>query len=190
MKGLISNKKAAKTTTQGLPTGRSSKLSKPAKAASATPSAAVGSGSPQTSCCSSSPAARIQDKTSSPEPSPDSASNQTFPFSGQRFSHSLGRVLVPLMMAMGLGPHMGDGGKKHERSAILEKALKSANLNDARSNWSVIVKKYPLEMKNLRQNVKNSLHNTDRVRIYSEFDLQYLLYLTIIFLAGQPKSIS
>ena len=91
---------------------------------------------------------------------------------------------------MGLGPYMGDRGKEHERSAILEKALKSANLNDSRSNWSVIVKKYPLDMKNLRQNVKNSLHNTDRVRIYSEFDLQYLLYLTIIFLAGQPKSIS
>ena len=146
MKGLISNKKAAKTTTQ-VPTGRSSKPSKPAKAASATPNAAVGSGSPQTSCCSSSPAARTQDKTSSPEPSPDSASNPTFPFSGQTFSHALGRVMVPLLMAMGLGPFMGDGGKEHERSAILEKALKSANIGDSRSNWSVIVKKYPLDMK-------------------------------------------
>ena len=97
--------------------------------------------------------------------------------------------MVPLLMAMGLGPFMGDGGKVHERSAILENALKSANIGDSRSNWSVIVKKYPQEMKHLRKNVKNSLHNTDRVRIYSEFDLQYLLYLTIIFLAGQPRSI-
>jgi len=30
---------------------------------------------------------------------------------------------------------MGDGGKEHERNAILEKALKSANIADARSTW-------------------------------------------------------
>ena len=62
---------------------------------------------------------------------------------------------------------------------------KSANIADVRSTWSGIVKKLPQEMKHLRRNVKNLLHTTDRVRIYSEFDLQYLPYLTIIFLAGQ-----
>ena len=88
--------------------------------------------------------------------------------------------MVPLLMAMGLGPFMGDGGKEQERSAILEKALKSANVGDSRSNWSGIVKKYPQDMKHLRRNVKNSLHNTDRVRIYSEFDLPYLLHYILL----------
>ena len=89
--------------------------------------------------------------------------------------------MVPLLMDMGLGPFMGDGGKEHERNAILEKALKSANIADTRSNWSGIVKKYPQEMKRLRRNVKNLLHNTERMCIYCEFDLKYLLYLTIVF---------
>ena len=89
--------------------------------------------------------------------------------------------MVPLLMAMGLGPFMGDGGKEHERNAMLEKALKSANIGDSRSNWSGIVKKYPQEMKHLRRNVKNSLHSTDRVRFNSEFDWKYLLYILSFF---------
>ena len=89
--------------------------------------------------------------------------------------------MVPLLMAVGLDLLMDDGGKEHERNAILEKALKSAKMGDSRSNWSGIVKKYPQEMKHLPRNVENLLHNTDRVRIYSKFDMQYLLYLTINF---------
>ena len=98
--------------------------------------------SPQTSCCSSSPAACTQDKTSSPEPSPGSGFIPTFPFSGQTFLHALERVMVPLLMAMGLGPFMDDRGKEREHNTILEKALKLASIADARSTWSGIVQKH------------------------------------------------
>ena len=168
MKERFSSKKA-KITTQNQPTGRNPKLSTSAQEVSATPKGAVGSGCPQTS---SSPAARTPYKTSIQETSPRRASNPRFPFYGQAFSHALGGVLVLLLMATGLGPYMSDGAKERECHAILGKTLKSANITNARSSWSDIVQTHPKEMKNLHKNVRNSLHNPDRVLIYFKFDLQ------------------
>ena len=87
-------------------------------------------------------------------------------------------------MAWGAGPFMADGEQARIRNAAMQRAVKSANIGNARENFKEIAKDEK-GMKVLSDHIKNQCANNDKVRIYSKFYLRYLLYLTIIFFAGQ-----
>ena len=119
-----------------------------------------------------------------------SPSDQRFPFIGQGFSHSLYRRMVPLVFSYGHAPFMADGAMEKDRRDLLELAVMSANIGNARDKYADIVQKYPQEMQKLYKATKNAFRTSDKVLICFKFDLQYLLYhslesLTIIVLAGQ-----